>query len=225
MKFLVVDDHALIRDAMQDLLVSLHAGSEVVTAATAAQARQHLAQAPDTGLVLLDLQLPDADGLDLLAEWSDEHPAMAVVVLSGNDDPATARAALSAGASGFIPKSDRREVVAGALAVVLAGGVYVPVFALQPEASAPLQPRGRKASADVPTPHSLGLTARQIEVLALLVQGRSNKSIGRTLNLAEPTVKNHVTALLRALQVGSRTEAVVAVTTWGWVMPTPSARP
>lgn len=225
MKFLVVDDHALIRDAMQDLLVSLHADAVVLTAPTGAQARMRLAESPDIGLVLLDLQLPDVDGLDLLADWADEYPATAVVVLSGNDDPATARAALAGGASGFIPKSDHREVVGRALALVLAGGVYVPAFALQHDAAAARRAAGQRPHAGVPTPQTLSLTARQLDVLALLVQGRSNKAIGRVLNLAEPTVKNHVTALLRALKVGSRTEAVVAVTAWEWVMPALPGRP
>jgi DNA-binding NarL/FixJ family response regulator len=225
MKFLVVDDHALIRDAMHDLLEALQPGAKVLTAATAAQARRVLAGDPEIGLVLLDLNLPDADGLELLADWADEYPSTAVVVLSGNHDPATARAALAGGASGFIPKSDSREVLSRALALVLAGGVYVPAFALQHLGATLSQPSVNKPVAGVPTPESLGLTARQLEVLALMVQGRSNKLIGRALNLAEPTVKNHVTALLRALQVGSRTEAVVAVTAWGWRMPPPQSQP
>jgi DNA-binding NarL/FixJ family response regulator len=225
MKFLVVDDHALIRDAMHDLLCALQPGTTVLTAASAAQAREWMSGHPDIGLVLLDLNLPDGDGLELLADFRDDHPATAVVVLSGNHDPATARAALAGGASGFIPKSDSRDVLVQALALVLAGGVYVPAFALHdpgpPAARAAARPTGPAG----PTPESLGLTARQMEVLALMMQGRSNKLIGRALNLAEPTVKNHVTALLRALNVASRTEAVVAVTGWGWVMPSPPARP
>jgi DNA-binding NarL/FixJ family response regulator len=103
--------------------------------------------------------------------------------------------------------------------------VYVPAFALHPDATAAPRTGSRKPPTGVPTPQSLCLTARQVEVMALLVQGRSNKAIGRALNLAEPTVKNHVTALLRALQVSSRTEAVVAVTAWEWVMPTGPVRP
>jgi DNA-binding NarL/FixJ family response regulator len=144
MKFLVVDDHALIRDAMHDLLGALQPGVEVLTAMNAVQARQALCEHPDIGLVLLDLNLPDADGLELLAEWRDEHPATAVVVLSGNHDPATARAALAGGASGFIPKSDSRDVLLRALALVLAGGVYVPAFALQAAALRTFS-RGRPA--------------------------------------------------------------------------------
>lgn len=225
MKFLVVDDHALIRDAMHDLLGALQPGVEVLTAMNAVQARQALCEHPDIGLVLLDLNLPDADGLELLAEWRDEHPATAVVVLSGNHDPATARAALAGGASGFIPKSDSRDVLLRALALVLAGGVYVPAFALQAAALRTFAEAGRPSAAGLPTPQALGLTTRQLDVLALMMQGRSNKLIGRALNLAEPTVKNHVTALLRALKVGSRTEAVVAVTAWGWVMPSSPSGP
>jgi len=218
MKFLVVDDHALIRDAMHDLLGTLHPGMEVLTAATGAQARLAMSGCPD-------LNLPDADGLELLAEWADEYPSTAVVVLSGNHDPATARAVLAGGASGFIPKSDTRDVLTQALALVLAGGEYVPAFALQFSGVSVPQPAGQRPAVGVPTPESLGLIARQLEVLALMFQGRSNKLIGRTLNLAEPTVTNHVTALLRALHVGSRTEAVVAVTAWGWRMSQPVSRP
>ena len=225
MKFLDVDDHALIRDAMHDLLGTLHPGMEVLTAATAAQARLALSGQPDIRLVLLDLNLPDADGLELLAEWADEYPGTAVAVLSGNHDPAAARAVLADGASGFIPKSDSLDVLTQALALVLAGGEYVPAFALQFSGVSVPQPAGQRPAVGVSTPESLGLIARQLEVLALMLQGRSNKLIGRTLNLAEPTVTNHVTALLRALHVGSRTEAVVAVTAWGWRMSQPVSRP
>ncbi len=222
MKFLVVDDHALIRDAMQAVLQQQQPGAEVLCAVTAAEARAVVVQHADLDLALLDLQLPDSDGLELLAEWRDERPTMAVVVLSGSNDPAAVRAALICGASGFISKSDSREVLVRALALVMAGGVYVPSFALNSLAAA-APPAGSSAAPGAPSPESLGLTARQLEVLALMLEGRSNKLIARELNLAEATVKNHVTALLRALSVVSRTEAVVVVTAWGWVMPRPRA--
>jgi DNA-binding NarL/FixJ family response regulator len=136
---------------------------------------------------------------------------MAVVMLSGERDAATVRRALDAGAAGFIPKTESREVLVTALSLVLAGGVYVPREALG--AAPPSGPLGAQAA---PSPESLGVTGRQLDVLALLMQGRSNKQICRELNLAEPTVKNHVTAILRALKVTSRTEAVLAVTKLGW---------
>jgi DNA-binding NarL/FixJ family response regulator len=221
MKFLIVDDHALIRDAMRAVLTDLQPDSHVLEAARADEARTLLATRPEIDLLLLDLHLPDADGLDLLADCRDEHPATAVVVLSAASDTPTVRAALAAGASGFIPKSHGREVLARALALVIAGGVYVPPSILTEASGLPFGPRPVPGA---PTPASLGLTTRQLEVLALVMRGRSNKLIARELNLAEPTVKNHVTALLRALRVRSRTEAVVTVTAWGWAMPAP-ARP
>ena len=208
MKFLVVDDHALIRDAMQTLVAQLDGEAQVLLAGNGAQARTVLARERDVDLTLLDLGLPDADGLELLGEFRRAYPTMAVVVLSGERDAAIVRRALDAGAAGFIPKTEPREVLASALSLVLAGGCYVPREALgaQPE----------PARAAGPGPHDLGLTQRQIEVLALIMRGRTNKHICRQLNLAEPTVKNHVTAILRALKVKSRTEAVLAVTRLGW---------
>lgn len=214
MKYLVVDDHSLIRDAMQSLLASIDAEARVLVAASAAQARALLAAEPGVDLALLDLNLPDANGLDVLAELRTSHPGLAVVMLSGERDTATVRRALDAGAAGFIPKTEPREVLVSALSLVLAGGVYVPREALgaSPAAAVPSPSSG----APGPTPASLGLTERQIDVLALIMKGRTNKHICRQLNLAEPTVKNHVTAILRALKVTSRTEAVLAVTELGW---------
>ena len=213
MKYLVVDDHSLIRDAMQSVLLTVDADARVLTAGSAAQARTVLAAQPGIDLVLLDLRLPDADGLALLQEFRSAHPAMAVVMLSGERDADTVRRALHAGAAGFIPKTEPREVLASALSLVLAGGVYVPREALGAAPSVP--------AAAGPSPQDLGLTDRQLDVLALIMKGRTNKHICRELDLAEPTVKNHVTAILRALKVGSRTEAVLAVTKRGWTFDRP----
>jgi DNA-binding NarL/FixJ family response regulator len=218
MKYLVVDDHSLIRDAMQTLLASIDRQAQVLAAASAAQARSLLAAEPEVDLALLDLNLPDADGLSLLAEFRAARPTLAVVLLSGERDAATVRRALDAGAAGFIPKTEPREVLASALSLVMAGGVYVPREALGAASPAALAASGRAGG---PTPASLGLTERQVEVLALIMKGRTNKHICRQLNLAEPTVKNHVTAILRALKVSSRTEAVLAVTELGWKLDRP----
>lgn len=213
MKYLVVDDHSLIRDAMQTLLASIDSQAQVLVAASAAQARSLLASEAEVDLALLDLNLPDANGLSLLAEFRAARPALAVVLLSGERDAATVRRALDAGAAGFIPKTEPREVLASALSLVMAGGVYVPREALGTSSAPAPAETGRAGGL---TPASLGLTERQVEVLALIMKGRTNKHICRQLNLAEPTVKNHVTAILRALKVSSRTEAVLAVTERGW---------
>ncbi len=211
MNYLVVDDHALIRDAMHAVLETVDPSASVRTAASGAEARGALATGAPVDLVLLDLYLPDADGLALLAEFRAAHPAMAVVLLSGERDAGIVRRALDEGAAGFIPKTEPREVLVRALSLVLAGGVYVPREAL----GSPL-PVAAAAPAEADSPRALGLTERQIDVLALMMKGRTNKHICRELNLAEPTVKNHVTAILRALRANNRTEAVLAATQRGW---------
>jgi DNA-binding NarL/FixJ family response regulator len=206
MKILVVDDHALIREALHGVLRDLKPDAEILEAVDSRQAMQHVADHADLGLILLDLNLPDRDGFALLAELRQRYPAIAVVVLSAYNDRANVVRALDGGASGFIPKSAGREVMIGALNLVFSGGVYIPPEILGPQAPA----------APPPTPSAMGLTERQLDVLALMMQGKSNKAICRQLDLAEPTVKNHVTAILKALKVSNRTEAVVAAGVLGW---------
>ena len=136
------------------------------------------------------------------------HPKVPVVILSGNSDCNEVEKALGLGAVGFIPKSGERDVMLSALRLVLSGGVYIPPEILtRPEVPAPTV---RRNAAPSPTlPADLGLTARQVDVLSLMRHGMTNKAICRELKLAEATVKNHVTAILKALKVTNRTEAVV----------------
>ena len=126
--------------------------------------------------------------------------------------------ALELGALGFIPKSASREVMLGAFRLIFAGGVYVPPEILGPSQGAPA-PAPPAPAALLRSAAGLGLTGRQIDVLALMMQGKSNKAICRALGLAEPTVKNHVTAILRALKVSNRTEAVIAAGALGLAPP------
>ena len=220
MKILVVDDHALIREALHGVLKKLKRDAVVLDASTCGQAMESIASHPDLGLVLLDLSLPDRDGFSMLAELRERHPALSVVVLSGVQDRANVMKALELGALGYIPKSARREVMLSALQLVFAGGTYIPPEILAREdlsKSAPTQFAGDRTMV---SPADVGLTERQLDVLALMMQGKNNKVICRTLNLAEPTVKNHVTAILRALKVSNRTEAVIAVNELGWKLPT-----
>jgi len=207
MKILVVDDHVLIREALRGLLRELKPDAIVFEAADAAQAMALLADQPDIALILLDLSLPDRDGLGLLAELRARYPGISVVVLSGFADRANVMRALDQGALGFIPKSAGREVMMSALSLVFSGGVYIP-----PEILASKSPT---AKPQLPA-SDLGLTGRQGDVLALMMQGKSNKAICRRLDLAEATVKNHVTAILKVLGVSNRTEAVLAASARGW---------
>ena len=217
MKILVVDDHTLIREALRGVLQELKPEAGVIDASSCREALE-LAQAnaAELDLVLLDLGLPDGDGFDTLGELRDLYPAVAIVVLSASKDRDSVTKALDLGALGFIPKSASRAVMVSALQLVFAGGIYVPPEILQRSKA----PMSAPVSAST-SPSELGLTERQIDVLALMMQGKSNKAVCRELDLAEATVKNHITAILRALKVSNRTEAVLAVAEFGWKLKTP----
>jgi DNA-binding NarL/FixJ family response regulator len=218
---LLVDDHVLIREAMRGVLRELDGSTPILEAQSARQADELISRNPDISLVLLDLGLPDRDGFEMLESLRRSHPAVAVVVLSALNDRDNVRKSLDAGAQGFIPKTAAREILLGALRLILAGGVYIPpeiLSAAPPPRAAPPTTVAQRAGQ---TPADLGLTGRQLDVLALMMQGKSNKLICRHLNLAEPTVKNHVSSILKALNVNNRTEAVLAVTARGWALPVP----
>lgn len=221
MKILVIDDHVLIREGLRGVLKELKGDAVVLEASNYSQAMQVIVEHPDLDLILLDLHLPDRDGFSVLTELGERHPAISVVVLSAQQDRASVVRALDLGALGFIPKSGQGEVMLRALELVFAGGVYIPPEILARDEPSPRQSDDKPPAANRPavSPADLGLTERQVDVLSLMMQGKSNKAICRVLNLAEPTVKNHVTAILKALEVTNRTEAVIAVGERGWKLP------
>jgi DNA-binding NarL/FixJ family response regulator len=198
MKVLVIDDHPLILDALREILPQLASGVVVRAAAHAGEAIAILDDEPDVSLVLLDLALPGTRGLDLLADFLLDYPGVPVVVLSATHDDATVNAALGAGARGFIAKTASPAALLEALRQVLEGFVC---RAADDAAAAGTD--GTRIGAT-----ALGLTARQADVLRLLAQGKPNKLICRDLRLSEGTVKVHVSAILKALNVASRTQAV-----------------
>jgi len=220
MKILVVDDHVLIRDALRSVLKEVKGDALVLEASDSRQALALVAEHAELGLVLLDLNLPDRDGFSLLAELRERYPPISVVVLSAQQDRSSVVTALDLGALGYIPKSGQRGVMLSALQLVFSGGIYIPPEILTRNEQAPSSgvkaPTGDRKPV---SPSDLGLTGRQLDVLALMMQGKSNKAICRVLDLAEPTVKNHVTAILKALSVTNRTEAVIAVRELGWELP------
>src|ERR1700731_592748 len=201
MKILVIDDHVLIREAMHGVLRELKGEAAVILEASdSRQAMCQIEQNPDVELILLDLGLPDRDGLEMLSELGNRYPTISVVVLSAQQDRDTVMKALDLGALGFIPKSGQREVMLSAFNLIFSGGIYIPpeILNRREAASAPrAAPTPSKARAA-----DLGLTERQMEVLALMMQGKSNKAISRVLDLAEPTVKIHVSAILKAFEGG-----------------------
>jgi len=213
MKILVVDDHPLILEALKQVLRDLEPDIEVLDARDGQQAIDRAMLNPDVSLVLLDLTLPHKNGFDLLAELREVSPEVPIVVLSATEDRETVLRAINDGAMGFIPKTSRTEVLIAALRLVFSGGVYLPPSAFAAGSGGATETRF-PAPANR-SPREVGLTERQAQVLAQLVQGKSNKLICRALDLAEGTVKIHVTAILRALNVSNRTEALVAVSRLG----------
>lgn len=225
MKVLLIDDHPLILSALQSVIQGLGDDVVVIGVGSARETRETLRRDTDFDLVLLDLQLGDADGFDVLAELRQQYPALPVVVVSASDRGSDVIRAIDAGAMGFVPKRSSNELLFEALRQVMSGGIYVPSMELGRD---PPSPRHEAMPMPMPMPglsaaaaaagyqtqaplSSLGLTPRQTEVLALLLQGKPNKLIARELNLSVETIKDHVAAVLRALNVSSRTQAVLAV--------------
>ncbi len=200
MKALLVDDHALFREGLALLMAHAFEGVQCLQAASIDEALALGAQHPDLALTLLDLGLPGNVGLEGLRQLQQEMPGPALVVLSADDAPQTVLDSINAGAQGFIPKTAQPGKMREALAHVLAGGIYLPE---------PLH------AADARGPATIDLSERQLDVLRLLIRGRSNKLISRELDLSESTVKTHLAAVFRKLEVNSRTQAVVKAASLG----------
>jgi len=206
LKILVVDDHALVREGLRQVLKGLTEQVEVLEASQCARAFELAAMHPDLDLVLLDYQLPGMNGLEALRLFGQQHPELPVVMISGSVDPRLVRQVMTMGAVGFIAKASLSNELLNILQTVLAGQIYVP-----PEfRSLPPVPGGFSASTGPQ------LTSRQQEVLGLMLDGRSNKEISVTLDLSEETIKNHVSAVLRAFGVQTRVQAVLAAAEHGY---------
>jgi DNA-binding NarL/FixJ family response regulator len=214
-KILLVDDHHLIRDGMRPVLERLAAAGsgetvEVFEAETFEEAVATATRHDDLDLVLLDLRLPGVTHFEALEGLRERFPALPVVLMSGDDDPDLVRGAIDRGALGYIPKSSTAEVILSAIRLVLSGGTYLPREAIGRTTRAPPAPSSTGEIAA-----RLGITPRQADVLALVIAGKSNKVISRELNVAESTVKNHVAAVFKALDVTTRVQAVLAVAKFG----------
>lgn len=216
MKILLVDDHPLFREGLAALLGPMIPGASIEQAGDCEEAFALLNSVPDIDLVLMDIGLPGMSGTEGIATCKDRYPGTPVVALSSSDDRGTVLAALDAGAVGFIPKTSTPGVLAGALKVVMAKGIYLPPSAFLGRQERPMQaPRPSAPSAPGRRPSDLGLTPRQADVLYLILQGQPAKLICRELGLSSSTVKVHTSAVLRALNVTTRTQAVVAASRLG----------
>jgi two-component system nitrate/nitrite response regulator NarL len=202
MKILIVDDHPLFRAGFHAVLEQSALEAGVLSVSSVPEALQAMQRDGDIGLVLLDIHLKGDDGFNALKVIGARFPTTACIMISGDEQDGVASRAVAAGASGFIPKSFTADEMVAAIQQVLAGDVFTP-------------PKSNVASE--PT----GLTLRQLEVIAMLGRGFSNKEIARALDVAERTVKAHVSAVFEALNVRNRTQAVLVAQRRGFLPSSP----
>jgi DNA-binding NarL/FixJ family response regulator len=195
MKLLIVDDHSILREGVAEILRQGMPGTTVLQARGIEEGLS-LAAEPGLAAILLDLHFPAGGGLGALPDFARRAPDVPVVILSSSEDPEDVRRALAQGAMGYVPKSASAQSLVSALRLVLSGNVYLPPLM----ADAPPRAPAERAA----------LTGRQLEVLEAICQGLTNKDIGQQLDLSEKTVKAHVSAIFRALNVVNRTQAVNA---------------
>jgi DNA-binding NarL/FixJ family response regulator len=202
LQVLVADDHEMVRMALKHALAPLAADIVWREAVDAQCTEDELERCGGFDLALIDLHMPGSGGACWIERLHRKHPAVPLIVLTGDESPGLAEELIAAGVAGFIPKSDTAAVVLNAVQLVLSGGTYAPLrlFARADRKEGP----GTCAVSHVV------LTERQRDVLALLARGLPNKLIARGLGLSEATVKVHLLAIFRALDVRNRTEAVVA---------------
>jgi len=205
MDVLLVDDHPILHETLRAVVASVAPEAQFHGETSLGGGVSRARQLKDLQLVLLDLLLPGCTGIEALIQFLKVLPRARIVVISATEDSDSVRAALDAGAVGYLPKTSSPKIIAEALRTVLEGGSYVP-------------PQAMGAVPHVRTPLTLadlGITERQADVLKLVTKGLPNSEIARQLNIAENTVKQHAHAAYRALGVSSRTEAMVALAKMG----------
>ncbi|HYD30023.1 MAG TPA: response regulator transcription factor [Azospirillaceae bacterium] len=206
MHVLIADDHSIVRSGLSHLLAELEAGVSLVEATTFGRAREIIEAGTPFDLIILDLRMPGMGSLDALQDLVARVAPVPVVIFSMLETPDDMRAVLARGVRAYIPKSTDDVLIINILRLVLAGGVYVPPVLGVGAATAPAE----QAPPLARSPFE-GLTRRQMDVLELMAEGLSNQEIGERLGLNLSTVKTHVTGVLKALSVDSRTQAVLLV--------------
>lgn len=213
MKILIVDDHALVRRGMGHVVRECFADAEVVEAGGAAEALEVM-DARGVDIALVDVRMPDADGLELLHEMKQKWPEVPVIMLTSFDHAHYVRRALAEGAAGYMLKDATPEDLEQAIKVALSGGGNV----LSPRVIQNLFESvdgGGSDDGESPTRPMSSLTQRETDILGLLAEGRSNRDISRALYLSEKTVKAHLAAIFRKLGVTNRTQAAMAAVSMG----------
>jgi len=203
-RILIADDHPLFREALKGAVTSSLQDAQIIEADSVGALQEALEANPDLDLLLLDLHMPGAIGFSALVHTRAHHPAMPVIVVSGDSDISVMHRAIAHGASGYIPKSVSAQTIAQAIDSVLQGDVWLPPQA----ASGALKTEAREV--DIAA-RVASLTPQQFRVLSMLAEGMLNKQIAWELKVSEATVKAHMTVLMKKLGVQNRTQAVLAV--------------
>ncbi|MEH6357698.1 MAG: response regulator transcription factor [Pseudomonadales bacterium] len=203
LRIVIADDHALVRGGIALLVEMASPGVEVLHANSFDQVLSTFSENDSIDLMLLDLKMPGMDPDSGIRTICRTWPEVPIIIVSVTEDVQTIRKALAAGAMGYVPKTSSPDVTISALKLVLAGGIYVPPHVLKQDISQlsnepQLEESGTKSL----------LTRRQMEVLDLIVSGKSNKAIADEIGLTTSTVKMHVSGIFKKLGVGSRTEAI-----------------
>ena len=201
-RVIIVDDHPLFRDALKQTLMAGFPRIAIVEAGSIDAVTAALTRDRDLDLVLLDLKMPGVQGFSGLLFLRAQFPAVPVAVISASEEPHIIRRALDLGASGYIPKSLSAETMRKAVAAVLQGDIWAPESTADATSS--------DVEADQLARRLARLTPQQLRVLMMLREGLLNKQIAYQLGVSEATIKAHVSAILQKLDVGSRTQAVIA---------------
>jgi two-component system nitrate/nitrite response regulator NarL len=204
MNLLIVDDHSILREGVAEILRQFEPGAQVLSARTIEEGLD-LARQTALDAIFLDLYFPGGGGMTAIGQFAMAAPSVPVIILSSSENAGDIQRALAQGARGYVPKSASAEKLIAALRLVLAGSTYVP----------------SEMNEALPSWNGVGLllTGRQLEVLGAISRGLSNKDIGQALGLSEKTVKTHITAIFRALNVVNRTQAVNAARNSGLIEP------
>ena len=210
MKVLVVDDHALVRRGMGHVIRECFPDAEIVDAGGAGEALEKLS-AESIDIALVDVRMPDADGLELLHDVKARWPELPVIMLTSFDHAHYVRRALAEGAAGYMLKDATAEDLEQAINVAMSGGGNV----LSPKVIQNLFESMEGGGEGSPARAAGSLTQRETDILALLAEGKSNRDISRALFLSEKTVKAHLAAIFRKLSVTNRTQAAMAAVSMG----------
>jgi DNA-binding NarL/FixJ family response regulator len=215
-RLIIADDHPLFRGALRQAVAGLFERAEIGEAGSFEEVTASLERGGEVDLILLDLTMPRVRGFSGLMYLRAQYPSVPIVVVSANDDPAVIRRCMDFGASGFVPKTLGIEEMRGAIAHVLAGGVWTP---------AEVDLGAADAETATLMARLASLTPQQVRVLMMLSEGLLNKQIAFELSVSEATIKAHVSAILQKLGVESRTQAVIAaarieVGQWREIAPT-----